>query len=72
MRTLAPGGAPRFSRQGAITLHPVVAIGQHGLTPAVLHEIDVNLIAHELIKIRVFGDDSRRAGGDSSHGYAAT
>jgi RNA-binding protein YhbY len=38
-------------------LHPVVAIGQHGLTPAVLHEIDVNLLAHELIKIRVFGDD---------------
>jgi RNA-binding protein YhbY len=40
-----------------------VAIGQHGLTPAVLHEIDVNLVAHELIKIRVFGDnrDEREA-----------
>ena len=38
-------------------MHPVVAIGQHGLTPAVLHEIDVNLLAHELIKIRVFGDE---------------
>jgi len=35
----------------------VVSIGQHGLTPAVLHEIDVNLMAHELIKVRVFDDD---------------
>jgi RNA-binding protein len=38
-------------------LHPVVSVGQHGLTAAVLHEIDVNLIAHELIKVRVFNDD---------------
>jgi RNA-binding protein YhbY len=35
----------------------VVSIGQHGLTPAVLHEIDVNLNAHELIKVRVYHDD---------------
>ena len=34
-----------------------MTIGQHGLTPAVLHEIDVALTAHELIKIRVFSDD---------------
>jgi putative YhbY family RNA-binding protein len=38
-------------------LRPVVSIGQHGLTAAVLHEIDVNLIAHELVKVRVFDDD---------------
>src|SRR5205823_2867587 len=37
-------------------LHPVVAVGAHGLTPAVLHEIDIALKAHELIKIRVFSD----------------
>ncbi len=37
-------------------MHPVVSIGHHGLTPAVLKEIDVNLTAHELIKIRVFAD----------------
>jgi len=41
----------------AHTLHPVVMIGDAGLTPSVLHEIDVNLKSHELIKIRVFGDD---------------
>lgn len=38
-------------------LEPVVIIGDAGLTPAVLHEIDVHLRSHELIKIRVFGDD---------------
>jgi RNA-binding protein len=46
----------RDMRAKAHHLRPVVAIGQHGLTPAVLHEIDVNLLAHELIKIRAFSD----------------
>jgi putative YhbY family RNA-binding protein len=56
MRTLTPAERRAF-RAKAHPLHPVVAIGQHGLTPAVLHEIDVNLLAHELIKIRVFSDE---------------
>jgi RNA-binding protein len=47
----------RDLRARAHGLHPVVSIGQHGLTPAVLHEIDLNLLAHELIKVRVFVDD---------------
>jgi RNA-binding protein len=55
METLTPP-ARRALRAKAHHLHPVVSIGQHGLTPGVLHEIDVNLAAHELIKIRVFGD----------------
>jgi putative YhbY family RNA-binding protein len=38
-------------------LEPVVMIGDAGLTPAVLREIDVHLKSHELIKIRVFGDE---------------
>jgi RNA-binding protein len=38
-------------------LEPVVIIGDAGLTPAVLREIDVHLKSHELIKIRVAGDD---------------
>ena len=46
----------RELRARAHHLHPVVAIGQHGLTPSVLHEIDVNLRAHELIKVRAFSD----------------
>jgi putative YhbY family RNA-binding protein len=49
--------ARRALRARAHHLDPVVSIGQHGLTPAVLHEIDVALQAHELIKVRVFGDD---------------
>jgi RNA-binding protein len=56
MRTLTPAER-RAYRAKAHPLHPVVIIGHHGLTPAVVHEIDVNLLAHELIKIRVFEDD---------------
>ena len=44
-------------RARAHHLAPVVMIGNDGLTPAVLHEIDVNLLAHGLIKIRVFADE---------------
>jgi len=47
----------RDLRAKAHRLHPVVSVGHHGLTPAVLHEIDINLLAHELIKVRVFEDD---------------
>src|SRR5881628_2940829 len=46
----------RALRAKAHRLHPVVSVGQQGLTPAVLHEIDVNLLAHELIKVRVFSN----------------
>ena len=62
METLTPAQR-RALRAKAHHLHPVVSIGQHGLTAAVMREIDVNLKAHELIKIRVF-DDARasRAG----------
>ena len=44
-------------RASAHHLQPVVTIGQHGLTPAVLHEIDLALLKHELIKVRVFSDE---------------
>ena len=47
----------RSLRAKAHRLHPVVSVGQQGLTSAVLHEIDVNLLAHELIKVRVFDGD---------------
>lgn len=50
-------------RAKAHHLEPVVIIGDAGLTPAVLREIDVHLKSHELIKIRVHGDDrDARAG----------
>ncbi|HLD09178.1 MAG TPA: ribosome assembly RNA-binding protein YhbY [Methylophilaceae bacterium] len=38
-------------------LNAVVMIGNNGLTEKVLHEIEVSLKAHELIKIKVLGDD---------------
>jgi RNA-binding protein len=47
-------------RKKAHSLKPVVMIGQHGLTDAVLAEIDVSLNAHELIKIRIRGADKNK------------
>jgi len=47
----------RALRARAHGLNPVVSISQNGLTEAVLKEIDASLKAHELIKIRVHGDD---------------
>jgi RNA-binding protein len=38
-------------------LNPVVSIGNNGLTEQVLKEIELALNAHELIKIKVSGDD---------------
>src|SRR5664279_4500536 len=47
----------RALRAKAHHLQPVVTIGQHGLTAPVLHEIDLALLKHELIKVRVFSDE---------------
>lgn len=44
-------------RAEAHGLNPVVIVGESGLTPSVIKEIDSSLNAHGLIKIRVFGDD---------------
>ena len=44
-------------RAQAHHLDPVVHIGNDGLTPAVVKEIDNALNAHGLIKVRVFSDD---------------
>jgi len=59
-----PGAAPTLDaaqrkalKAQAHPLKPVVMIGESGLTPAVLAEIERALVSHELIKIRVFGDD---------------
>ena len=46
-----------FLRARAHHLDPVVIIGNAGLTANVLHEIDQALARHELIKIRISGDD---------------
>jgi putative YhbY family RNA-binding protein len=47
----------RDLRAKAHHLEPVVTVGHNGVTPPVLHEIDVALLAHDLVKVRVLGDD---------------
>lgn len=47
----------KFLKAQAHTLKPVVMIGAQGLTEAVVLEADRAIKAHELIKIRVLGDD---------------
>jgi RNA-binding protein len=38
-------------------LEPRVQVGHAGMTPAVAAEIDRALTAHELIKVKILGDD---------------
>ncbi|MBI3044458.1 MAG: ribosome assembly RNA-binding protein YhbY [Betaproteobacteria bacterium] len=59
MKELIPAER-RALRAKAHHLHPVTMIGGAGLTPAVLKEIDLALKSHELIKVRVLGDDRQR------------
>lgn len=56
MLTLNPAQR-RALKARAHHLQPVVIVGDAGLTPTVLREIDISLKSHELIKIRVSGDD---------------
>lgn len=44
-------------RAAAHPLRPVVLIGDRGLSEAVLKEIDLNLDAHQLIKVRISGEE---------------
>jgi RNA-binding protein len=56
MKPLTPSER-RALRAKAHHLDPVVIVGQHGLTAPVIHEIDLALTKHELVKVRVFSDD---------------
>jgi RNA-binding protein len=47
----------RALKASAHHLNPVVLMGREGLTAAVTKEIDAALKVHELIKVRVTGDD---------------
>jgi RNA-binding protein len=47
----------KFLKAQAHPLKPVVMIGAQGLTEAVIQEAGRALAAHELIKVRVLGDD---------------
>jgi len=56
MNPLSPSER-KLLKARAHALKPVVAIGNDGLSAAVLKEIEISLKAHDLIKIRVTGDD---------------
>lgn len=56
--TLIPKQKQALKAQ-AHALHPVVLIGNNGLTENVKKEIDVALEAHELIKIRLQETDKK-------------
>ena len=55
MKTNLSSAKKKDLRKKAYSLKPYVMIGQHGLTDAVLAEIDLALNAHALIKIRIRG-----------------
>ena len=56
MPALSPA-ARKALKARAHHLDPVVMMGDAGLTPAVVREIDLALTKHELIKVRMAGDD---------------
>ena len=41
----------------AHNLKPVIMVGQHGVTDNVLKELDIALNHHELVKIKIAGED---------------
>ena len=47
----------KFLKARAHGLSPVVRVGQHGLTEAVIKELKIALDHHELVKIKVAAED---------------
>jgi len=47
----------RYLRGFAHDLKPVILVGQKGITPALLAELDGALAHHELVKVKLGGDD---------------
>jgi len=53
----------RYLRGLAHALSPVVMVGNKGITPALVKELDNALDQHELVKVKIGGDDrAARAG----------
>ena len=50
----------KYLRTLAHDLNPVVMIGQHGLSEAVLSELDSTMKKHELLKIKIRVDDRNK------------
>ena len=52
----------RYLRGLAHKLKPVVYLGQKGVTPGVLAELDAALTVHELVKVKLAGERDGKAG----------
>jgi len=52
----------RYLRGLAHKLKPVVYLGQKGITPSVLAELDAALMVHELVKVKLAGEREQKAG----------
>jgi len=52
----------RYLRGLAHKLKPVVYLGQKGVTPSVLAELDAALAVHELVKVKLSGEREEKAG----------
>src|SRR4051812_45053092 len=62
----------RELRARAHHLHPVVIVGDAGVTPEIVREIEANLRSHELIKVRLAADDRDARATASTEICAAT
>ena len=51
----------RYLRGLAQRLKPVVYLGQKGVTPSVLAELDAALSVHELVKVKLAGEREAKA-----------
>jgi RNA-binding protein len=47
----------KFLRGKCHALNPVIMVGQKGVTPQLLKELDIALDQHELVKIKVAAED---------------
>lgn len=47
----------KYLRKLAHDLNPVILLGQHGFTEAVLNELNIALEHHELVKVKLSGSD---------------
>lgn len=50
----------RHLRSLAHHLKPVVWVGQHGIKPSIIEEVNIALDSHELIKVKLVADKATR------------
>lgn len=51
------GKQRRFLRSLAHDLHPIVQVGQKGISEGLIENFQAALLAHELVKVKVHGGD---------------